>query len=97
VGSPNGTGRIFGGGIGQRNVTYKKHAALRCECSVPAAELLDSSAVGIAQIVAHAAGESILCREVWWRGSSQVTLGRTCYNVVICVSVTSAIFRVNVL
>jgi len=33
-----------------------------CGCSVPAAEWLDSSAVGIAQL-AHTAGESILCRE----------------------------------
>ena len=37
---------------------------LRCGCRpkyVPAAEQLDSSAVGIVQLVAHAAGESILC------------------------------------
>ena len=36
---------------GQRdvsNVTYRTHVALRCGCSVPAAEWLDSSAVGIA-------------------------------------------------
>jgi len=35
---------------------------------------LDSSAVGIVQLV-HAAGESILCREGWRRGSFQATLG----------------------
>jgi len=42
-----------------------------CGCSVPAAEWLDSSAVG----TAHAAGESMLCCERWRRGSSQITLG----------------------
>jgi len=40
---------------------------------------LDSSAVCTAHIVAHAAGESILCRERWRRGSSQMTLGMICY------------------
>jgi len=35
------TNLFFGereGRIGQRNVTYKTHVALRCGCSVPAAE-----------------------------------------------------------
>jgi len=50
-----------------------------CGCSVPAAEWLDSSAAGIAQL-ADAAGESILCREWWRRGSSQMTLGTTCHR-----------------
>ena len=50
---------------------------MRSGCSVP-----DSSVVGIAQIVAHAAGEYILCREGWRRRSSQVTLGRTYYVVL---------------
>jgi len=45
--------------MGQRNVsnvglTYRTHVALRCRCSVPAAERLD-----IAQL-AHAADECIL-------------------------------------
>ena len=44
---------------------------LWCGCSVSAAECFDSSVVGIA----HAAGESILCRDGWRRGSSQITLG----------------------
>ena len=30
--------------------------------------------------LAHAAGESILCHEGWRHASSQMTLGRTCYN-----------------
>jgi len=49
-----------------------------CGCSVPAAEWLDSSVEGIAQL-AHAAGESILCHEGWWCGSFQMTLGRICF------------------
>ena len=56
---PNRKGFGGEGGIGQCNVTYRKNVALRCGCSVPMAEWLDLSAVGIAQI-AHAAGESIL-------------------------------------
>jgi len=54
---------IYGGGIRQRNVgqTYRKNVALQCGCSVPAAEWLDSSTVGIAQVVVHAAEDSILC------------------------------------
>jgi len=39
------------------------HVALRCGCSVPVAEWWDTSPAGIAQLVAHEAGESILCRE----------------------------------
>jgi len=46
------------------------------DCVVPAAECLDSSAVGIARL-AHAVGESILCREGRRRGSSRMTLCRT--------------------
>ena len=34
--------------------------ALQCGCSIPAAERLDSSAEGTAQLVAHEAGKSIL-------------------------------------
>jgi len=34
---------------------------------------LDSPAVSIAQIVAHAAGESILCREGWRHDSIRMT------------------------
>jgi len=52
------------------------HMVLWCGCSVSAAEWLDSSAVGIA----HAAGESILCREGWRRDSSQITLGFFVYS-----------------
>ena len=37
------------------------YVALHCGCSVPAAELLDSSRVGIARLVLHTAEESILC------------------------------------
>ena len=37
--------------------------ALPCRCSVSIAEWLDSSAVGIAQIVADEVGESIFCCE----------------------------------
>jgi len=39
------------GGMGQcsvTDVTYRTHVALCCGCSIPAAEWLDSSAVGIA-------------------------------------------------
>jgi len=41
--------------------------SMQCGCSILAAEWLDSSAVGIAQIIAHTAIESILCRvrEEW--------------------------------
>jgi len=47
----------------QHNVslTYRMHVALWCGCCIPTAEWLDSSAVGIVQLVAHEAGESILC------------------------------------
>ena len=38
-------------------------------CSIPAAEWLDLSAVGIAQL-AHAAGNSIFCRDGWQSSSS---------------------------
>jgi len=55
--------------------------SVRCGCSIQAAERLDSSAVGIAQIVAHAARESIICRDGWRRGSSQMTV-RTRYSSV---------------
>jgi len=51
-----------------------------CGCSVPVDEWLDSYAVDIAHL-AHAAGESIFCQEGWWRGYSQMILGRTCWNV----------------
>ena len=44
-----------------------------------------SSAVCIAQIVAHAVGESILCCEGWHCGSSQMTLWRTYYCYVLSV------------
>jgi len=54
------------------------HPSVWCECSVPAAERLDLSSVGIAQL-AHSVGESILCHERLWCGSSQMTLGRTLY------------------
>jgi len=42
-------------------LTFRKNVALRCGCSVPAAEWLDSPTVGTEQLVAHAADESILC------------------------------------
>jgi len=35
--------------------------SLQCGCVIPAAERLDSSAVGIVQLVAHEVGESIVC------------------------------------
>ena len=39
VGIPNRKGSFYPGeGIAQRNVTYRKHVALQCGCSVPAAE-----------------------------------------------------------
>jgi len=54
---------FFGGEIGQHNVglTYSKNVALWCGCSLPTAEWVDLSTVGIAQPVAHAANNSILC------------------------------------
>jgi len=39
--------------------------------------------MGIAQL-AHAADESILCREEWRRTCSQMTMGRTCYRCSRC-------------
>jgi len=54
------------GEMWRSNVTYRENMALRCGCSISAAEKLDSSAVGAAQL-AHAADESILCREGWRR------------------------------
>ena len=39
---------------------YRKNVALWCGCSIPMGELLDSSAVGSAQLK-HTADESILC------------------------------------
>jgi len=58
-----GTNFFFGGGrcIRQRDVMYRKNAALWCGCSVPAAEWLDSSAVSIAQLTLAAGDVSILC------------------------------------
>jgi len=38
VESPNEKSNFLEGAIGQRNVTYREKAALRCGCSVPAAE-----------------------------------------------------------
>jgi len=40
LGSPNGKGPIFGGGIRQHNVglLHRKKCGTRCGCSVPAAE-----------------------------------------------------------
>ena len=58
-----------------------------CGCSAPAAEWLDSSAVDIAEL-AHVAGESILCREGWRRGSSK-WLWR---GLVICIVVVCECF-----
>ena len=40
---------------------YRMHVALPFGCSVPMAELLYLSAVGIAQLVAHETGKSNLC------------------------------------
>jgi len=48
----------------------------------PVAELLDSSAVVIAQL-AHAAGKSIFCHEGWWCGSSQISLGFLVYVYIV--------------
>ena len=42
---------------------YRTNVALQCGSSVPTAEWLDSSVVGIAQLVAHKAGKCILCHE----------------------------------
>jgi len=39
VGSPKWKGVIFGGGIGPHTVTYRKHAALQCGCSVDSSTL----------------------------------------------------------
>ena len=54
-------------GNGAAQCRSMEKVALWCGCSVPAAEWLDSSAVGCAQL-AHAADESILCRYGWRRG-----------------------------
>ena len=37
-GSPNEKEQFAGWGIGQHNVTYRKNVAVRCGCSVTAAE-----------------------------------------------------------
>jgi len=47
---PQQVGANVFGRIGQRNVMYRKNVALQCGCSIPAAEGLDSYAVGIAQL-----------------------------------------------
>ena len=49
---------------------------------VPAGEISDSNAVGIAQL-AHAAGESVLCRAGWRRGSSEMTSENNCKELVL--------------
>jgi len=81
-GNPQCQGANFfqGWGMGQLivSLTFMKNLALQCGCSVPVAEWLDSSTVGIAQL-AHAVNESILCHEGRRHGSSQITLGRTCF------------------
>jgi len=41
---------FFGREIRHSNITYSTHVALRCACSIPVAERLDLSAVGIAQL-----------------------------------------------
>ena len=46
-------------GVG--HVMYRKNVALQCGCSVPTAERLQSSAVGVEVLVAHTADECILC------------------------------------
>jgi len=51
--------------------------SLQCGCSILVVKWLDSSAEDIALVVAHAAGESILCHEGWQCGSSQMSLERT--------------------
>jgi len=38
--------------------------ALRCGCVIPTADVMDSSAVGISQLVLHEVGKSILCMRV---------------------------------
>jgi len=49
------------------NIQMWHHGFLLCGCSIPAAEWLDLSALGNAQVVVHAAAavESILCHDVW--------------------------------
>jgi len=46
--------------MGRCNERCKENVALCCGCSIPVAEGLNSSAVGIAE-PAHAADKSILC------------------------------------
>jgi len=57
--SPVMEGANFSGGerIGQCNITYEMHVALERECSIPAAEWLDSSAVATVQLVADLQSE----------------------------------------
>jgi len=61
---------------------YMPTSCVLCGCSIPAAEWLNLSAVGITQL-AHTAGKSIFCRE-GWRNASQMSLGRTWYYYEQC-------------
>jgi len=63
VKSPNGKEQFFGGGIGQHNVGLTYRRTWHCGVDVAYPRLSGPSEVGIAQLVAHAADESILC--VW--------------------------------
>jgi len=42
-----GANFFYFGGLGQCNVSNVMHVTLQCGCSIPAAEWLDSSALGI--------------------------------------------------
>jgi len=50
------------GGIEQCSVMYRMDVALWGECSIPTAEGLDLSAVGMVQLAAHKVSKCILCR-----------------------------------
>jgi len=69
---------------GTKYVTYRANEAQWCECSIdlPAAEWLDSSAVGIAQLV-QAADEFIFYREGWRRGLFSNYVKQSCHLLFI--------------
>jgi len=63
-----------------RNVTYGIHAAMQCGCSVPAAEWLESSAVGFVHLVAHTKRVSPFSAVKGGYALFQNDFGRTCSN-----------------
>jgi len=92
--STNEKGKFFlGGGIGQHNVMYRENVALRCGCSIPAAEWLDSYTVATALLVASQRVHSM--HEGWWCGSSQITMGFLVTIITLHYDNYCGLFHIN--